>query len=228
MFPSVPALCSAHSAAADAALFAGFIARMAESDFSSPFIIGYGSSPSRCGPARYSGWSDPRSPGSRARSVRTCQVLRPRRVGRALAWTRPSVLPSASGTASAPGIRTYRGSMAGLCVPLSTLHATPRDVPRMTRGQHDSLRLCCQGLAPFTPCRSPGALHMSTASPRPWRPQGSSAGSWRHPFEQRLPRLLEFLASLHVGQRRGQCLQMFERDPLAHERVCLRQAGQLV
>src|SRR5215475_3799220 len=35
-----------------------------------------------------------RSPGSRARSVRTCQGLRPRRVWRALAMTHPSVLPS--------------------------------------------------------------------------------------------------------------------------------------
>ena len=49
-FPLVPALGSAHSAAAEAALFAGFIATMAESDFSGPYIIGYGSSPSRCGP----------------------------------------------------------------------------------------------------------------------------------------------------------------------------------
>ena len=23
----------------------------------------------------------------------------------------------------------------------------------MTRGQHDSLHLCCEGLSPFTPCR---------------------------------------------------------------------------
>jgi len=112
--------------------------------------------------------SDPRSPGSRARSVHTCQVLRPRRVGRALALSRPSMLPSANGTASAPGIRTYRGSMAGLCVPLSTLRAAPRGAPRMTRGQHDSLRLCCQGLAPLTPCRFHGALHLSTA-PAPRR-----------------------------------------------------------
>jgi len=35
-----------------------------------------------------------RSPGSRARSVRTCQGLRPRRVWRALAMTHPPVLPS--------------------------------------------------------------------------------------------------------------------------------------
>ncbi|MGF6935555.1 hypothetical protein OKW41_004717 [Paraburkholderia sp. UCT70] len=47
---------------------------------------------------------DWRSPGSRTRSVRTCQVLRPRRVIRALAIARSDVLPSATQTASAPGI----------------------------------------------------------------------------------------------------------------------------
>src|SRR5216684_3211003 len=58
-FPSVPALGSPGSAAfapADAsavgsfALFAGFTATMAGSDFSCPCIIGYSSSLSRCGP----------------------------------------------------------------------------------------------------------------------------------------------------------------------------------
>src|SRR6516225_5848188 len=39
-------------------------------------------------------WPIQRSPGSRARSVRTCQGLRPRRVWRALAMTHPPVLPS--------------------------------------------------------------------------------------------------------------------------------------
>ena len=43
-----------------------------------------------------------RSPGSRAKSVPTCQVLRPRRVEQALALTRLSVLPSTTLTASAP------------------------------------------------------------------------------------------------------------------------------
>src|SRR5260221_4574164 len=43
-----------------------------------------------------------RSPGSRAKSVPTCQVLRPRRVGQALALTFLSVLPSATLTSSAP------------------------------------------------------------------------------------------------------------------------------
>jgi hypothetical protein len=46
---------------------------------------------------------DERSPGSRARSVRACQVLRPRRVARALAMAHADVLPSATQTASAPG-----------------------------------------------------------------------------------------------------------------------------
>jgi len=32
-------------------LFVGFTATMAERDFSCPCIIGYGSSPSRCGPS---------------------------------------------------------------------------------------------------------------------------------------------------------------------------------
>src|SRR5262249_53842843 len=59
-FPLVPALGSAGSAAvgcavdcstAGRALFAGFTATMAGSDFSCPCIIGYGSSPSRCGPS---------------------------------------------------------------------------------------------------------------------------------------------------------------------------------
>src|SRR6266849_9947573 len=48
--------------------------------------------------------------------------------------------------------------MAGLHVPLSTLRVVPHDTPRMTRGQCGLLRLHCQGLSPFTPCRSPGAL----------------------------------------------------------------------
>ena len=50
-------------------------------------------------------WTDVGSPGSRARSVRTCQCLRPRRTVWALAISRTSVLPSVSGTTSAPGKR---------------------------------------------------------------------------------------------------------------------------
>ena len=41
------------SAADRSALFVGFTATMAESDFPRPCIIGSGSSPSRCGPDRH-------------------------------------------------------------------------------------------------------------------------------------------------------------------------------
>ena len=45
---------------------------------------------------------NPRPPGSRAKSFHTCQGLRPRRAGRALAITRPSISPSVFMTTSAP------------------------------------------------------------------------------------------------------------------------------
>jgi hypothetical protein len=51
-FPSASALGSTGSAADRSALFVGFPATMAESDSPRPCIIGYGSSPSRCGPDR--------------------------------------------------------------------------------------------------------------------------------------------------------------------------------
>ncbi len=51
-FPSVPALGSAGSSPGRPASFVGFKTTMAGSDFSCPFVFGYGSSPPRCGPAR--------------------------------------------------------------------------------------------------------------------------------------------------------------------------------
>ncbi len=52
--------------------------------------------PTRTSAARTWRWPTMRSPGSRAKSVRTCQCLRPRRAVWALALSRPSVLPSVS------------------------------------------------------------------------------------------------------------------------------------
>src|ERR1700733_5745205 len=40
-----------------------------------------------------------------------------------------------------------------------TLRRTPHGMLRMTRGRRGSLHLHRNGLAPSTPCRSPGALH---------------------------------------------------------------------
>jgi len=103
-FPLVPVLGSTGSATDRSALFVGFPATTTESDFSGPCITGYDFSSSRCGPAVSIRRPNPRSPGSRAKSISTCQGLRPRRVGRALALTRPSMLPSVKATTSAPEI----------------------------------------------------------------------------------------------------------------------------
>ena len=78
---------------------------------------------------------------------------------------RRDVLPSAKCTASASRIGNFRGSMAGLCVPLSTLRRGPRGHLRMTRGRCGSLLLHRKGLAPSTPCRSPGASQMFSGVP---------------------------------------------------------------
>ena len=51
----------------------------------------------------------------------------------------------------------YRGSMAGLHVPLPTLRRHPHGCLRTARGRCGSLLLHRGGLAPPTPCRSPGA-----------------------------------------------------------------------
>ena len=71
--------------------------------------------------------------------------------------TRPSVLPSVFCKTSALGSLPFRGSMAGLCSPLSTLRRCPHGPLRMTRGRCGSLLLHRRGLAPPTSCRSPGA-----------------------------------------------------------------------
>ena len=92
-FSLAPALGSTNSSAGRPASFVRFTATQAESDPSTPCVIGFGSSSSRCGPLT-----------SRAAKVevsrfpfeeRTCQGLRPRRTGHALALTRTPVSPSA-------------------------------------------------------------------------------------------------------------------------------------
>ena len=164
VFSLAPSLCSTNSGPGRPRPFAGFPATMEGSDFSSPCITGFGSSPSRCGPGFFWAWPEARSPGSRARSLRTCWGLRPRRAGQALALARPPVLPSTQRTVSASRGCCFRGSIPSLCAPLSTLRRSPRGHQRMTRGQCGSLDLHWQRLALFT-CRSPGARIVNLADP---------------------------------------------------------------
>jgi len=150
-----PPLAPLNEAAACAALFAGFIATMAGSDFSSPYIIGFGSSPSRCGPPGHNG------PGGRTGDLPVpvqgaCAHARfydHAGSSEHLRWRTQICCLALPEQRRHPGEFDYRGSMAGLCVPLSTLHHAPRGAPRMTRGQRISLELHCVGLAPLTPCR---------------------------------------------------------------------------
>ena len=52
--------------------------------------------------------------------------------------------------------------MAGLCTPLPTLRLRPHGRRRTARGRCGSLFLHRNGLAPSTPCRSPGALRVKS------------------------------------------------------------------
>jgi hypothetical protein len=76
-----------------------------------------------------------RSPGSlNTESSRTCQGLRPRRTGGRSRNRASPILPSAVSTASASGTSSFRGSIAGLCAPLTTLRTCPRGQARTAWG----------------------------------------------------------------------------------------------
>ena len=101
-FSLAPPLRSTGSAAAEAALFARFLATSGRSDFSIALIVGYGLRPSRQRPGhdwRGQRW---RPPGSRAKGFCACQGLRRRGVGVCLAVSTPAVLPSVGRKTSAP------------------------------------------------------------------------------------------------------------------------------
>ena len=117
-------------------MFGGFTATMAEFDFSRSCIGGYGFSPSRRGPSAHRALRPiRRPPGSRTRSVRACQVLRPRRVVQVLALALLDICLPLHRQRRHPEPVFYRGSMAGLHVPLPTLRRHPHGCLRTARGR---------------------------------------------------------------------------------------------
>jgi hypothetical protein len=93
------------------ALFAGFTATMAKSDFPRPCIIGYGSSTSRCGPGRHMACGQTRDiPGSDAIRLR---VMWPSTTGGTTIprLTALHMLRSTMKTVSAPAISSFLGSI---------------------------------------------------------------------------------------------------------------------
>src|SRR5713226_8138396 len=185
-FLSVPLLPSTGSAAGGPALFAGFAGIISESDFFAPFIIGYGLRPSRCGPGTASQGGDEDIPVPAQEVCVHAEGLKTTRGGEGPCDDGPApvafCLPRRH---RHPGLHCFRRSIPRLYVPLSTLRVLPHSsVPRMTRGQRGSLLLHCDGLAPSTSCRSPGAPRLNgwpmrppvNASPRPSRATAHDSG----------------------------------------------------
>ena len=102
-FLLVPVLGSTGSAADCSALFVGFLATTTGSDFSGPFINGFDSSSSHCGPAVVAG--QPRDlPVPVRKASAHARVFDHAGPGGGLAVSSSSVLPSALTNASAPSV----------------------------------------------------------------------------------------------------------------------------
>ena len=146
-FPLVSPLGSTGSAAASAALFVGFIATMGESDFLPPCIEDFGlmAFSSR---ARRRCLTDMQDiPVLVQRAYAHAGVSDRAELVGGLRWRpRPYGLPPCSRRRRS-GVY-FRGSMASLNAPLSTLHDGPHGPPRMTRGRCRSLDVHRLGLSP--------------------------------------------------------------------------------
>jgi hypothetical protein len=156
-FPLAPALRSTGSDVDCSTSFAGFAATMARSDFPRSCIIGFGilAFPMRTGAcANGRTWDLPVPVRGACAHARVCDRAEPSGCSR---WRiRSSCLPLRS-KRQRLGVCFFRGSMAGLCVPLPTLRLCPYGQRRTARGRCGSLLLHRSGLAPPTPRRSPGA-----------------------------------------------------------------------
>jgi hypothetical protein len=160
VFPLASPLSSTASATTLAALFGSFVSTTRLYDFPSPCIVGLRPWTFRSGLC-LSSQTVAGSPGFRSRCLRACtgsQTARGPKASRDI--DAPNFAFRLVQQRRHPGVATacamavqFRGSMAGLHVPLSTLH--PRRYRRtyMTRGQCGSLFLHCIRLSLITPCR---------------------------------------------------------------------------
>ena len=180
-FPSAPALRSTDSAAgsrlcspASSLLWRGLTSRARASSASAPRL------PDADRDA-LPPWPGTRSPGSRAKSVRACQGLRPRQAGLPLAIARPFVLPSTSVQCRHLGRCDFRGSMAGLRAPLPTLHLRPRGQRRTARGRRGfATPSSYRTFTTYSLAGLPAHIAVGTrVTPRP--PHRSGQAQLRHP-----------------------------------------------
>jgi hypothetical protein len=130
---------------------------MAGSDFSSSFITGFGSAPSRCGPER------PPPPVNEETSRFPCKE-RPYMPGSQTTRSRSHARARAhdhlafrwSDGVGAP-IEAFAAQWLAYTFPCRRFASGLAAGPRTARGRCGSLLLHRSGLAPPTPCRSPGA-----------------------------------------------------------------------
>src|SRR3984893_4626235 len=175
-FSLVSALGSADSAAAASAadcstaslsaLFTGFSATMTESDFLRSCVIGYGSSPSRCGPPALSGRrSNAGSPRFRRDPFARDVLFDPGRVDSTSHNGTAHVAFGSKGQPPPPAKRVFRGSITHPTQPLCTLRV--RHCCRLT--QHSLpgglLGLTWAGLAPADRASLAGAFPLPTLRP---------------------------------------------------------------
>src|SRR6266567_4462582 len=180
-FPSASALGSTGSVAVRSASFVGFPATMAESDSPRPCVIGYGSSPSRYGPDRQRAggrtWGLPVPAQGACVHARFFDHAGSPKCLRWRPWT--YCLPLHRQRRHPESV-FYRGSMAGLHVPLPTLRRHPHGCLRTARGRCGSLLLHRSGLPPPTPCRSPGAPTVMLGTSRlNLKSKEPTSASWR-------------------------------------------------
>ena len=127
--------------------------------------------PTRSGDASAPGWARD-LPVPEQRASAHARVSDSRRAVGTLALSRSAAMSPSVGikTSAARDNPDFRGSMAGLCAPLPTLRLRPRERKRTAWGRCGSLLLHRIGLAPITPCRSPGAqspqLHQEVRASR--------------------------------------------------------------
>ena len=154
--PSAPALRSTNSAADYSTLFTGFTATMAKSDFSASCIIGFGSSPSRYGPAhlRAANAETSRFPCKKHPYMPGSQTTQSRSYARVDACDR--IAFRRSDGVGAP-IDAFAAQWLAYTSPCRRFASGLATGTRTAQGRCGSLLLHRSGLSPPTPCRSPGA-----------------------------------------------------------------------
>ena len=150
-FLAIPLLPSIDSATSQPVLFADFVGTTSESDFSSSCIIGFGFAPSRCGPPAHT------AAGGQAGDLpvpaqRACVHARfydhAGSPARLRLRTQTCCLPLHKQRRH-PVPVFFRGSMAGLYVPLPTLRRPPHGCLRTAWGRCGSLYLHRRDLHPL-------------------------------------------------------------------------------